>query len=106
MSTHEAFPVNISALLEVDGESYEEYINRQSIAWFGETLSEPDLAEVLRSHAFLRALLVQLGNSILPLSELIEKLEHWDPTFAHIEQDQRSILLQSFLALVAHPRCP
>ena len=104
MSTRDALPVEIDSLKENDGESYDEYINRQTVAWFGAPLTEPELAEALRSHVFLRAVLAQISASILPLNDLIEKMEKWDPTFSKFVRAQQSLLIQSFLALVAHAR--
>jgi DEAD/DEAH box helicase domain-containing protein len=104
MPTRDSLPAEIELLAEVNGESYDDYIRRQTTAWFGAFLSAPELAQSLRSHAFLRAVLAQTSASILPLGELIEKLEKWDPTFAQFTHEQQSLLLQSFLALVAHAR--
>ena len=104
MPSLETLPAEINSLAEIHGESYEAYINRQKLSWFDQALSETELAEMLRSHVVLRAILAQTNTSILSLGELIEKLERWDPTFSELEHSQQSILLQSFLALVTHAR--
>jgi DEAD/DEAH box helicase domain-containing protein len=106
---YDSFPVDLAALAEISGESYDSYLQRQIAAWFSpsEELAEVDavtLAESLRAHSLLRALLTQLGSSILSLDELIGRLIRWDPSFGSYTRAEQGILLQSFLALVAHAR--
>lgn len=104
---YDAFPTDIAALSEINGESYQIYIMRQSNAWFpelGEENNEIALASRLRSHSLLRVLLTQLGSTILSLDELIGRLKRWDPTFDQYSRNTQALILQSFLALVSHAR--
>jgi DEAD/DEAH box helicase domain-containing protein len=105
----DSYPADLTLLPEINGESYESYIQRQLIAWFPHLADATEmdpvaLAEFLREHSLLRALLTQIGNSIVSLDDLIGRLVRWDPTFTNYSHDEQAFLLQSFLALVAHAR--
>lgn len=105
----DTFPDDLSALEEINGESYENYINRQITAWFSRVggadgMDSVALAASLRTHSLLRGILTQIGNSILSLDEIILRLVQWDPSFASFSHPEQALLLQSFLALVTHAR--
>jgi len=100
----DSFPANLDELVENNGESLDHYLQRQSRAWFSRDMSPADLAETLRVHSLLRALLMQVGDSILSLNDIVERLSRWDPIFAQYSVSEQYIILQSFLALIAYAR--
>jgi DEAD/DEAH box helicase domain-containing protein len=106
---YDNFPSELEMLPEISGESYDNYIQRQIDAWSSQGLESPpsdaiSLADFLRSHGFLRALLSQMTGSILSQNELIERLKRWDLSFANYSQGEQILLLQSFISLVSHAR--
>ncbi len=99
----DALPTDLDALREQTGEGYQTYIQRQMRLWFNnQDLSETDLADRLKQHSLLHTLLTGTQDQILPWAQLIDRLVKFDPTLAN--QPDPNLLVQSFLALIAHAR--
>lgn len=102
--TRDALPTDLEALAEVTGEKYIAYLERQTRVWFDAALDPLELADALKQHAFLYALLAAAQDNILPIQELVERLARWDATYAAQSEDAQREILRSFMALIAHAR--
>lgn len=99
-----ALPADRTALAEQPGEPYADYVDRQCRAWFGRSLEPLALAAALRGHRFLGLLLAVVDGRILPLQELCKRMARRDPEFAALPLPEQALVLQSFVALIAHAR--
>ncbi len=105
-------PPSADVLRERAGESTDSYLQRVTGAWFPH-LSEPPgdldpdpfrLAQGLRAHSFLRTLLQATAGEITAWSTLCARLARSDPDFAERSDEEQSLLVESFLAMVAFAR--
>lgn len=98
-------PTAAAQLAVQPGEAPETYRARQMRLWLNvDTLDPIALGEALKTHSFLRALLTELGDNILPLETLCRRLARAEPDFAAQPAETQAHIVQSFLALVAHAR--
>lgn len=102
--TRDTLPADLNALDEVTGEKYSAYLERQARVWFDAALDPFQLADALKQHALLYALLAAAQDNILPLGELTERIARWDTAFAAQSKETQLDILQSFLALIAQAR--
>jgi DEAD/DEAH box helicase domain-containing protein len=119
-----ALPDDLDALSERAGEAAEEYMARLAFGWFGDAVFATDgdaaasnarggqaptvdavkLGEALHSHSFLRALLAAVHGHVVHWSLLRERVARHDPDFAALDPAEQEVVLESFLALIAHAR--
>lgn len=97
-------PADRAALAENVGEPYDDYVERQCRAWFGPTLDPLALGAALRGHRFLGLLLAAVDGRILSLQELCKRMARGEPEFAALSGPEQALVVQSFLALIAHAR--
>ena len=93
-----------------DPESFagpEEWLKRQAELWLGDDASEldgPGLAMRLQRHDFLRQLLKILGGGVQSWSQVDAVLKKRLPDWEQYIDDERLLLLNSFVGLVARAR--
>lgn len=87
-------------------DSVEEYLKAQVTLWMGPELPLDMvlLGDALKHHAFLRNLLVILGNRAVAAGDLAAELKKQLPAFSTLDERYLDRLLDSFLALVSQAR--
>lgn len=105
-ATRTGFPTKTN-LLPTDGEAADPYLDRQEMAWFGQTFaSKVDLGTALTAHVFLATVLDAIGTKGRPLTlaELDEELCARDRELAALPVASRNALVTSFLSLVSRAK--
>ena len=111
-------PTDLDALREEAGEANSVYLTRLATAWFGPQPSEgaapassekvePNplwLGQQVKAHSFLRALLAATRSEIVAWPTLLARVARQDAEFATLAAAAQELVLQSFLALIAHSR--
>ena len=84
-----------------------EWLSRQAELWLGDDAGDLDpsaLAEKLQRHDFLRQLLKILGGGVQGWPEIDAVLKKRVPEWEQYSDDERLLLLNSFIGLIAHAR--
>ncbi|MES5265449.1 DEAD/DEAH box helicase [Priestia megaterium] len=97
-------PKDDETLVHEVGMSQLEYIESQIQVWFNEYLEPLQLGQQLKRHYFLRVLLEGFRNKIVPVDDLIQRLEKRDPEFAIKSTERKEELIHSFISLISHAK--
>ena len=98
-------PMPTPELVQQPDDTIETHIDRQCKIWFGKPGLDPlGVGQQLRTHGFLRTLLMNLENKITDWSALKDRIARWDTQFESLTSEDRDRVLRSFLSLVSHAK--
>jgi len=90
-------PDDVAELNPVNFQDNDAYLQRQQQLWFGETYDRAELGEELRKNPIFHNLIKFVGNTTLPLGQLVYKFRN----HVALPSDERNYTRNAILSLIA-----